>query len=94
MAWTQRRARAQKTVCLAGWKIIIRPKWLGGSGVRDLELVNKSLMLNWMWQWVLPNHAWWKEAIIVIGLHVRPWEMQNTSKLWSDISALVLIFKT
>jgi hypothetical protein len=65
----------KRPICLASWSIFTRSKQLVGLGVRDLTHMNKSLMLKWMWEWVQPNHMWWKKAMVTLGPHIRPWEM-------------------
>jgi hypothetical protein len=42
--------KSKKAICLESWTLMTRRKRLGGLGVREIEQVNKSLLLKWMWQ--------------------------------------------
>jgi zinc-binding in reverse transcriptase len=53
-----------------------------------------SLLMKWMWQWIQPDQAWWKEATPKIGAHVQPWESQSASHFWQDINSLAPLFNS
>jgi hypothetical protein len=88
-------AQGQKRpVCLANWTLITTNKELEGLGVKDLVCMNQTLLLKWMWQWIDSDNAWWKEASQVPAIHIRPWEITNTTKFWSDLQTLLPIFQS
>jgi hypothetical protein len=83
---------SKKRIPLTSWALLTRTKELGGLGVRDLEQMNKSLLIKWMWQWVSTEHAWWKEATITLGTHIRSWEMTQISAFWLPFAKLAPMF--
>jgi hypothetical protein len=54
------------------WKVVCREKGKGGLGVRDLEVVNTSLLLKWRWRLVSKDGpALWKEVLVAkYGNHI------------------------
>jgi hypothetical protein len=50
------------------------------------------VMIKWMWLWVHQDQAWWKEATVTLGPHIKPWEMSNASRFWSSLTVLAPIF--
>jgi hypothetical protein len=54
------------------WKVVCREKKKGGLGVRDLEVVNKSLLLKWRWRLVNDEGpSLWKEVLAAkYGTHI------------------------
>jgi hypothetical protein len=46
--------------CLVNWQTCLRPKELGGLGIKDLEIFSRALCLRWLW------HAWDQQD--------RPWK--------------------
>jgi hypothetical protein len=85
-------AQGQKRpVCLANWTLITTSKELGGLGVKDLVCMNQAVLLKWM---IDSDNAWWKEASQVPAIHIRPWEITNTTKFWSDLQTLLPIFQS
>jgi hypothetical protein len=46
------------------WDVICRPKKEGGLGVRDLRLVNISLLAKWKWKLLSRDIELWKEMIV------------------------------
>jgi hypothetical protein len=56
--------------------------------------MNQALLLKWIWNWLDDDGAWWKEASVVPAPHIRPWELVNAFKFWSDLQALLSIFKS
>jgi hypothetical protein len=52
--------------CLVNWKTCLRPKAMGGLGIKDLECFNRALRLKWFWHNWDPQDRQWKKL-----LHLR-----------------------
>ncbi|MCI14824.1 putative non-LTR retroelement reverse transcriptase, partial [Trifolium medium] len=50
-------------VCWVKWEEVCKPKKEGGLGVRDLRLVNLSLLAKWRWKLLSHDYAGWKEIL-------------------------------
>jgi hypothetical protein len=47
------------------WKVVCKEKKKGGLGVRDLEVVNISILLKWRWRLVsIEGPTLWKEVLV------------------------------
>jgi hypothetical protein len=46
------------------WDVICRPKKEGGLGVRDLRLVNISLLAKWKWKLLSHESEVWKDVVV------------------------------
>jgi hypothetical protein len=88
--------RGSKRVNWIKWEDVCKPKRLGGLGVRDLRLVNISLLTKWRWRLLNGGNSLWREVIRskygdeVIGRvdwneGGRPW---FSSLWWKDISSI------
>jgi hypothetical protein len=45
--------------CLVKWKCCIRPRKLGGHGIKDLDKFRRALRLRWLWHnWNLIDPPW------------------------------------
>jgi hypothetical protein len=45
--------------CLVNWQTYLRPKNLGGLGIKDLEKFNMTLRLRWLWHnWDQQEKPW------------------------------------
>jgi hypothetical protein len=51
-------------ICWVRWEVICRPKKEGGLGVRDLRLVNISLLAKWKWKLLSQEVELWKEVVV------------------------------
>ncbi|KAL6613961.1 hypothetical protein ACP70R_036231 [Stipagrostis hirtigluma subsp. patula] len=49
--------------CLASWKLVCRPKKLGGLGIKDLDKYGRSLRLRWFWNMCSAVDRPWKSVI-------------------------------
>ncbi|GAU26541.1 hypothetical protein TSUD_361750 [Trifolium subterraneum] len=62
----------EEVVLLAGgnkikwvkWSVVCKTKRMGGLGVRDVRLVNLSLLAKWRWRLLLPGSSLWKEVLV------------------------------
>jgi hypothetical protein len=50
--------------CWVKWDVICRPKKEGGLGVRDLRLVNISLLSKWKWKLLDRENELWKDVVV------------------------------
>jgi hypothetical protein len=82
--------------CWVKWEDVCKPKKEGGLGVRDLRLVNASLLAKWRWKLLCNNNDMWKDVVIAKygrevmgkpyqGLDVYP---RHSSRWWMDICNL------
>ncbi|MCH96537.1 LINE-1 reverse transcriptase like, partial [Trifolium medium] len=46
------------------WDDVCKPKIEGGLGIRDLRVVNKSLLAKWRWRLLMDEDEVWKDVII------------------------------
>jgi hypothetical protein len=56
-------ANTNKT-CWVKWEVICRPKKEGGIGVRNLRLVNISVLAKWKWKLLSRDFELWKEVVV------------------------------
>jgi hypothetical protein len=68
----------------------------GGLGVRDVRIINISLLAKWRWRLLVNDDALWKEVIkckygevavgrVIIGEECRPW---YASLWWRDVCSI------
>jgi hypothetical protein len=50
--------------CWVKWDVICKPKKEGGLGVRDLRLVNISLLAIWKWKLLIRDDDLWKDVVV------------------------------
>jgi hypothetical protein len=50
-------------------------------GIRDLHIMNQSLIVKWKWQWFTQDR-WWQEVTITEDEAYRLWENKHTSLFW------------
>jgi hypothetical protein len=56
--------RGRKKLCWVKWKVVCKEKAKGGLGVRDIEVVNLSLLTKWRWRLLdRGDAAIWKEVL-------------------------------
>jgi hypothetical protein len=62
----------RKKLSWVKWKVVCKDKKKGGLGVRDLEVVNLSLLSKWRWRLLnREDLALWKEVLVAkYGLHI------------------------
>ncbi|GAU33092.1 hypothetical protein TSUD_259430 [Trifolium subterraneum] len=88
--------RGGRKVNWVKWSMVCKAKNKGGLGVRDVRLVNLSLLTKWRWRLLLPGNALWKEVLVAkYGnhiLHKVAWSEfripPSASKWWKDIYAV------
>jgi hypothetical protein len=92
--WGSRRGR--KKVNWIKWDTVCLPKNKGGLGVRDIRVVNISLLAKWRWRLLHDDHTVWKAVIkskygdrvvgrTVLGDEYKPW---FSSLWWRDICSI------
>jgi hypothetical protein len=52
-----------RKLCWLSWKTVCRDKKEGGLGVKDIKIVNVSLLSKWRWKLLQHEPALWKEVI-------------------------------
>lgn len=81
----------KKKVHLMKWKDLTKEKKQEGLGIKDLRIVNNSLLAKWWWRYGIEDNSLWKQLICSkYKSERRRWcpfhvEANNISKLWSDI---------
>jgi hypothetical protein len=78
------------------WTDICKPKKEGGLGIRDLRLVNLSLLAKWRWKLLTNDDEVWKNLIVAkYGEHVlgnvrleTTLGSLNCSQWWKDVCRL------
>ncbi|PNX71927.1 ribonuclease H [Trifolium pratense] len=76
--------------------MVCKEKSKGGLGVRDVRIVNLSLLTKWRWRLLLPGRALWKDVLVAkYGRHILTnvdWSGVRiptmASKWWRDICSL------
>jgi hypothetical protein len=78
------------------WNVVCRPKSSGGLGVKDIRVVNISLLSKWRWRLLTNDGSMWKEVIkgkygdaligrVDLGEDSKPW---FASTWWKDICSI------
>jgi len=52
-----------RKICWVKWRRVCQPKSKGGLGVRDVRLVNLSLMAKWKWRLLQEGTTLWKVVL-------------------------------
>lgn len=52
-----------RKICWVSWKKVCQPRSKGGLGVRDVRLVNLSLMAKWKWRLLQEDFPLWKVVL-------------------------------
>ncbi|MCH82202.1 ribonuclease H protein [Trifolium medium] len=61
---------AEKKLCWLKWNVVCQEKSKDGLGVRDVRVMNLSLLAKWWWRLLQSNHMpLWKQ--VLIGKYVR-----------------------
>jgi len=64
--------RGGRKVCWVKWRKVCQPRSNGGLGVRDVKLVNLSLLAKWKWRLLQEEQPLWKRVLVdKYGDHVR-----------------------
>jgi hypothetical protein len=88
--------RGQRKVNWIKWDVVCLPKKKGGLGVRDVRVVNISLLTKWRWRLLVDDNMVWKEVLkskygggvigrTVLGEECQPW---FASLWWRDICSI------
>jgi hypothetical protein len=54
----------RKGICWVKWSEICKPKREGGLGIKDLRLMNNSLLAKWRWKLLHEDNELWKKVIL------------------------------
>jgi len=54
----------RRRLCWVKWRKVCQPKSKGGLGVRDIRLVNFSLLAKWRWKLLEDNGSLWKTVLV------------------------------
>jgi len=82
--------------CWVKWSKVCQPKARGGLGIRDVKLVNLSLLAKWIWRLLQGGGALWKEVLQekygmrigdIISVGNDNWR-HYVSRWWKDIATL------
>jgi hypothetical protein len=57
-------ARGGRKVCWVKWKKVCQPRGKGGLGVRDVKLMNMSLLAKWKWRILQEEQPLWKKVLV------------------------------
>jgi hypothetical protein len=83
----------RRKLCWVKWKDICRPKKEGGLGIRDVRIMNLSLLAKWRWKLLSEGDEVWRSVVVarygngVVGnlnLDVEV-SRSGTSGWWRDI---------
>lgn len=85
-----------RRISLAKWKVVCQPKDNGGLGVRDVNVVNLSLLAKWRWRMLQKGGSMWKDVLrekygedvgasLLPGGYVCP---TYASRWWKDVTKL------
>jgi hypothetical protein len=55
---------SRRKTCWVKWSEICKPKKEGGLGIKDLRLMNKSLLAKWRWKLLMNEGDLWKDIIV------------------------------
>jgi len=89
-------AKGGNKVCWVKWSTVCLPRASGGLDVRDIRLVNLSLLVKWRWRLVQLEQSLWKEVLICkYGNHIvyplypedNAWP-SFASSCWLDLMSL------
>jgi hypothetical protein len=86
----------RRKVCWVKWKDICRPKKDGGLGIRDVRIMNLSLLAKWRWKLLVEGNEVWRRVVVarygsdVVGnLNLAVDALRNgTSGWWRDLCRL------
>jgi len=82
-----------RKVCWVKWNTVCQPKENGGLGVRDIPMVNVSLLAKWRWRLFACKNAFWKKVLIAkykniisgvadLGGEIWPRSGQDGGRMW------------
>jgi hypothetical protein len=55
---------SRRSMCWVKWSEICKPKKEGGLGIKDLRLMNKSLLAKWRWKLLMCEDELWKNVLV------------------------------
>ncbi|RZB71032.1 LINE-1 retrotransposable element ORF2 protein [Glycine soja] len=53
----------ERKICWVSWEDICKPKKEGGLGVKNLEVLNISLLAKWKWRCIHDHNALWRDLL-------------------------------
>jgi hypothetical protein len=85
-----------RKICWVKWNKVCQPKARGGLGIRDVKLVNLSLLAKWRWRLLQGGDALWKKVLQekygmrigeILSVAEANWP-RYVSRWWKDIANL------
>ncbi|CAJ2635167.1 unnamed protein product [Trifolium pratense] len=88
--------RGGRKISWVKWSVVCKEKSQDGLGMRDVRLVNLSLLSKWRWRLLQPGLPLWKEVLVAkYGSHIVQFAdwcnyriPSSASNWWKDICAL------
>jgi hypothetical protein len=76
-------------MCWVKWEDICKPKKEGGLGVKNLRVMNLSLLAKWRWKLLLEGNELWKKVVMakygsnVVGnVNLEEFELRGVASVW------------
>jgi len=84
------------------WKVVCQPKDIGSLGVREVRVVNLSLLAKWRWRLLNSNNALWKDILVerygpkVVSCWRKGTEggrvmLQSGGKTWCRLQKVIMV---
>jgi hypothetical protein len=84
-----RRLSQKRRMCWVKWEDICKPKKEGGLGVKNLCVMNLSLLAKWRWKLLLEGNELWKKVVMakygsnVVGnVNLEEFELRGVASVW------------
>jgi hypothetical protein len=62
------------------WDLVKRPKNMGGMDIKDLKIMNQTLMTKHIWNWLTKQTN--MHILQNLQQHERPWAKSHTTQFW------------
>ena len=81
---------------LLNWPAVCRPKELGGLGITNSKLMNKALMLKWVWKLYQQDDSLWANLIrakYLVNEDIFASSSRGGSQFWRSLGKIKHLFK-